>query len=496
MGAVNTFRQWLGSFITPKSSNDKTIPFNNGRFSNHFNNSANLEGSLFNTILEVSSSKELETDLVNTRSEARRLFRNNAIFQSIVEIYVSNVVGEGLRPSITIRTDGDTGDREAEVEMAFDSWSQKRNSLDGQANFALSQAKAYMEMLVSGECFVRLYRQRGKLSYELYESEQVPLGQSLLIDGHSYPLGIRFNRLGAPQSYFFRHRDDGNRTAGLESTLDEFNVIEVPSAVGRGRIPNVVHCFDRRSLRVNHKRGFPPFSVVIKLLDDLNRYVNGEIKSMELANFYSIVLKSEANVSNSNTNNFVNEPLQSGKIVQLDPSIAGVEVLDTKGKGLHFKEFTEQILHQIAMGVKLPYEELARSFNASYSASRAALLAAWRQYTSKRTVIAQEFCQPIFEAWYVNEYKEPLPDNYHVVWRGSTMPAIDPEKEISARKMALDCFLTNRSKIMEDMGAGTFESNLTRLKREQEMIKREGLEIDEDNSNEEGRTPRPQRNSQ
>ena len=62
-----------------------------------------------------------------------------------------------------------------------------------------------------------------------------------------------------------------------------------------------------------------------------------------------------------------------------------------------FDGFVTSICRQIGAALEIPYELLVKNFNASYSASRAALLEAWKAFRMKRKWLAADFCQPIYE---------------------------------------------------------------------------------------------------
>jgi len=55
------------------------------------------------------------------------------------------------------------------------------------------------------------------------------------------------------------------------------------------------------------------------------------------------------------------------------------------------------MLTQIGMAVELPYEVLAKRFHSSYSASKAALLEAWRYFMGRRAWLTDNLCRPVYE---------------------------------------------------------------------------------------------------
>lgn len=64
-----------------------------------------------------------------------------------------------------------------------------------------------------------------------------------------------------------------------------------------------------------------------------------------------------------------------------------------------FDPFVMAILRQIGVALEIPFELLVKHFTASYSAARAALLEAWKFFYTQRKWLADNFCQPVYEAW-------------------------------------------------------------------------------------------------
>src|SRR6185369_8039559 len=90
--------------------------------------------------------------------------------------------------------------------------------------------------------------------------------------------------------------------------------------------------------------------------------------------------------------------LGSGNIVDLGPG-EEVEFADPKSPNSNFDPFFLAIVRQIGVGLEIPFEILIKHYTASYSAARAAMLDAWKFFLSRRTWLADNFCQPIYEVW-------------------------------------------------------------------------------------------------
>ena len=51
----------------------------------------------------------------------------------------------------------------------------------------------------------------------------------------------------------------------------------------------------------------------------------------------------------------------------------------------------------VGAALEIPVEVLTKNFVSSYSASRAALLEAWKAFRMRRSWIAADLCQPVYE---------------------------------------------------------------------------------------------------
>jgi lambda family phage portal protein len=125
-----------------------------------------------------------------------------------------------------------------------------------------------------------------------------------------------------------------------------------------------------------------------------------------------------------------------------------------------FDPFVQSVLRQIGVALELPFEVLIKHFTASYSAARAALLEAWRFFMAKREWLAQYFCQPVYEAWFLEavcsgRIQAPgFMDGDPAIraaycgthWIGAAPGQIDPLKEIQAARERIDAGISTLSR--------------------------------------------------
>jgi len=87
--------------------------------------------------------------------------------------------------------------------------------------------------------------------------------------------------------------------------------------------------------------------------------------------------------------------LAPGAILDLQPN-ENIEIADPKRPNQAFDPFVQAILRQVGVALELPFEILIKHFTASYSAAQAALVEAWKFFSSRRSWLAIQLCQPVY----------------------------------------------------------------------------------------------------
>ena len=140
------------------------------------------------------------------------------------------------------------------------------------------------------------------------------------------------------------------------------------------------------------------------------------------------------------------------------------------------------------MGLNIPYEVLVKSFNSSYSASRAALMEAWRCWYVERGWFISKFNQPIYEEWLsemVSTGKIDAPGFFDDVttrraycsseWQGPVPVPIDPVKEINAAQSRMQCKVSTLAEETQNLTGKDYKSNLVQIAKEQNTMNELGL---------------------
>jgi lambda family phage portal protein len=268
---------------------------------------------------------------------------------------------------------------------------------------------------------------------------------------------------------------------------------------------NVIHLME--SERPEQRRGVPILAPVIESLKQLGRYTEAELMAAVVTGMFTVFIKSETPDNapfgegvfpdEQGEENGVDISLGNGAVVGLAPG-EDIVTADPSRPNTAFDGFVTAILRQIGAALEIPYELLVKHFTSSYSASRAALLEAWKSFRMRRTWLASDFCQPIYEEWFAEAvakgridapgfFEDPLIRKAYTQaeWHGPAPGQIDPLKEVAAAKMRIETRLSTRERETAELNGGDFEMNVRQLSREQKLLEESGLTITGGDSNNE-----------
>jgi capsid protein len=151
---------------------------------------------------------------------------------------------------------------------------------------------------------------------------------------------------------------------------------------------------------------------------------------------------------------------------------------------VNFDSFVSAIAKQIGASLELPYDILMKQFNKSYSASRAALLEAWKAFKMWREWMTEKFCQPVYEEWLAEAvakgrvkapgfFSDPAIRKAYsfAEWYGPTQGQLDPVAEIEAAELRVRNGFSTRSKEAMELTGTDFIDNMRTAKQENEMMK-------------------------
>ena len=153
-----------------------------------------------------------------------------------------------------------------------------------------------------------------------------------------------------------------------------------------------------------------------------------------------------------------------------------------------FDAFVMSLVRQIGSALGIPAEVLFLNFESSYSASRGALLEAWKLFRYWRSWWVTNFCQPIYEEWLSEAvlkgrviapgfFDDPA-IRYAYSWADWTGPSqgqLDPVKEVKAAVLRVENGFSTRQQETAELTGGDWELNHRQRIKEEAMRKEAGF---------------------
>jgi capsid protein len=165
-----------------------------------------------------------------------------------------------------------------------------------------------------------------------------------------------------------------------------------------------------------------------------------------------------------------------------------ISTADPKRPNASFDPFFLAITRQIGIALGIPYEVLIKHFTSSYSAARAALLDAWKHFSTWRQWLTDSFYQRVYEVFLYEAvasgriaapgfFADPLVRMAYsgAVWIGPSPGQINPTDEVSAAEKRLALCISTRSEETAALTGGDFESNVRRIRKEKKILEEAGI---------------------
>lgn len=434
----------------------------------------------------------------------------------------TNIVGPGLRlkPTIDRETLGMTKEQaeawEKHTLAEFNLWASRKQACDatGVNNFYGMQQLVALAWPMSGDVFALIKRadttklEPYSLRLHILEADRVrtPHGtekegftySSLLSggsttaklkDGNIIYDGVEVDKSGKVVAYHIAN------TYPYENSTEPTKFVRV-SAYGEGTgLPNVLHIMDTE--RPEQYRGVPYLAQAIEPLLQMRRYTEAEITAAIVQSFFTAFVKTEAGTTD--VPDLINEVGGEGsREVSRDPNEyemgpGTMNILEPGedvvfGSPTHpntgFNVFMRAMCEQVGACLEIPADLLMMSFNASYSASRAALLEAWKGFRMRRNWLTDDFCRPVYEIWLTEAVArgrisapgfltDPLIRQAYLgsEWIGPAQGQLDPTKEVQAATMAIEAGLSTHEAEAEKLNGSQFSANADKLAVENERLK-------------------------
>lgn len=442
--------------------------------------------------------EDVHKNLKKLRSRCRDLYMGAPMATGALKTMRTNVIGAGLRLKSQIDHDSIGISREQAraleviVEREFATWAESQEcDLTRMDNFYELQQLAFLNWLISGDVIAALpIKPRDHVYYDLrinlIEADRVttPLDHYI---GTKIVEGVEVDNDGEVVAY---HIQNTHPLSHAESSPTTW--VRVEAFGSRSGRRNIIHLMNRE--RIGQRRGVPFLAPVIESLKQITRYEEAELMAAVVSGMFTVFIEKE-NASNDLpfAPTLPDDELidRDGNSIELSPgSIIDLEqgekasVVNPSRPNSNFDGFVTAIARQVGSALEIPYELLIKHFAASYSASRGALLEAWKIFRMYRTWMANDFCQPIYEEWFAEavakgRIKAPGFFSNPVIrkaytgaeWNGPAQGLLNPKAEVEAARLRIEHGLSTHEREATEINGSNYRKNMEQLKEELELMK-------------------------
>ncbi len=467
-----------------------------------------------------SGSPREDIDLNNQtlRERARMLYMAAPIASSAIKTPRTNVIGLGLKMNPKIDREllnlrGDEAERwEKKVKAEFAIWADDKAACDatGVNNFYSMQQLAFVSWLVSGDVFAIVKRQEAtqmhpySLRLHLVEADRCATPDTTgfmnitytELDGKKIYDGVEVNSDGMVVAYHFRNKHP------YEIGVREAKYTRVLAYGKETGLPNVLHVMNAE--RPEQYRGVTYLAQIIEPILQTRRYTESEITAAIVESFFTAFIMTEADPGDMPIDEVGEEgegpdqqasydqneyEMGSGNVIVLKKG-EKVDFGDPKRPASGFSTFLKEMCTQIGAALEIPRDILMKEFNASYSASRGALLEAWKSFKMYRGWFVDSFCNPVYSIWMSEAvargrisapgfFTDPVLRKawLNCEWIGPSQGQLDPVKEVTAEIMSVAAGFSTNSDSAVRVNGSDWNQNMDQI--QSEMQKKRSVYGDE-----------------
>ena len=447
------------------------------------------------------------------RERSRDAFMGIPMAAGAIETLDTSVVGEGLMPAPAVDGEAlgldetETAALNLELLTKFGWWASDPRECDFEAkyDFATLQHVAFQSMLCSGDCpilFPLIQRQNClfELKLRILEADRIrdPMtidpftnvfnGVELSSDGQLVAYHIAYMH---PLAFLRFYMPDPALVPGKTFRVEPFG-----AATGRRNMVLLI-----RPERPEQRRGVPILAVCLELLKQLGRYTDATVTAAVIQSYFTAFVTSEfpdpqifdSLLTEAQKQQIMNlNPYN----VQLGPGIVNfmrpghtVNFSNPTQPQAKFGEFSIACAKFVGAALGIPYEVLLKQYNASYSASRAALLDFWKRVRKFRAQVVAQLCQPAYEEWmadaialgkidkFKGDFADPLVRRALLKcnWTGASAGSLDPKKEVDAADQKVRAGFSTIEREAAELNGSDWRDNVKQLAVERDLYNEHDL---------------------
>lgn len=454
--------------------------------------------------------EDIDANNSTMRQRCRMLYMSAPVAASGIKTNRTNTIGLGLKlnPKIDWEYLGITAEQAEEWEKntkaEFKIWAERKDACDatGMNDFFEIQQLAFVSWLISGDVFILLKHEETdnnhpySLRLHAIEADRCSTPQSSMSylsnmtegkakNGNRIYDGVEVDGGGKVVAYHIRN------TYPYQVTAEETQWTRVEAYGDKTGLPNIAHVMS--SERPEQYRGVSYLAQIIEPILQTRRYTEAEITAAIVESFFTAFVKTTGNTNELPFDDTSPEGKEEkydpneyemgpGQMVIMNPG-EDVDFAEPKRPASSFDSFVKAMCTQMGAALEIPRDLLIKDFSSSYSASRGALLEAWKSFRMYRGWFVSDFCKPIYEVWLseavaIGRINAPgfFGDRrtkeawMGSEWIGPSQGQLDPEKEVIAEILAVNEGFSTHEDSTVRMNGGDWNANMNKLKTE--MVKK------------------------
>lgn len=462
-----------------------------------------------------SPAEDIDANNYTLRQRSRMLYMAAPVAAAAIKTLRTNVIGKGLTLKCGVNREllglseetAEAWNNKTEAEFAL--WAERKEACDstGVNNFYSMQQLAFQSSILSGDSAVLIKHENQtknpflpySLRLHILEADRIstpaegknivnPYTESRAENGNRIFDGVEVDRNGKVAAYYICNEYPDS------FLLSQNEWQRIPAFGEKTGLPNVLQLMNTE--RPEQYRGVSILAQAIEPILQTRRYTESELTAAHIESMFTGYVttargdddgtpfnETEPDNSKNIPRNENEYKLGAGTINFLRPG-ESIDFTDPKRPSKSFDVFMNAIYRQIGACIEIPSELLMKQFTNSYSASRAALLEAWKSFRVWRSWFVDDFCKPVYEIWLYEAvasgriyapgfFTDPI---IRGAWLGAefigtAQGQLDPVKEITAEILAVEHGLSTHEQAAIRLNGSDWKRNIETLRVENELLK-------------------------
>lgn len=375
------------------------------------------------------------------RARARDLERNSDMANSVIGAYKRNIVGLG----VTLQADTPSEKLNDAIEEAWKEWCKKKNCdvTETQSFSQMTRMAVERKKVDGGILFRKCYLRGGVVPFRLQALEVDELDTMAMTPhskGNRVVGGIEYNSYNKPMGYWIR-----------QYSIDGFSNIDPVYVPAK----DIIFIFTKR--RPSQIREMSDLSPTVTRIRDANEFMTAVSVKERIAACLSVFIKKTipttgigrgTNQQTGPRTSYEGKNISPGMIKELNAGDE-IQVVNPTGQATDAASYVKLQQRLIGAGQGLSYEATSRDMSQSnYSSARQGIIEDEQTYIEDRELF-DEFRDEVYETFIISgvlsglfdikDFWNPEKKSKYLAhkWVAAPKPWIDPSKEATATKIAL-----------------------------------------------------------